>query len=149
MGLYMRAVLGDWYGRPFDDLAAYVEQHSRFRVQTIAGRGWAEFEALDEDGTTVLAADLTLREEAREELEELEEFLDDHEGPATAREAVRAHLRAATAIVGMQVLPSVYDQSVAAANVIIDYLEQRSGVLTQVDTVGWYDGPDLLLRERG
>ncbi len=40
----------------------------------------------------------------------------------------------------MQVLPSVHEQSVAAANAIIDYLEQRPGVLTQVDTIGWYDG---------
>jgi len=38
----------------------------------------------------------------------------------------------------MQILPSVDDASVAAANAIIDYLEQRPGVLTQIDTVGWY-----------
>ncbi len=50
-------------------------------------------------------------------------------------------------MLGMQVLPSDHEQSVAAANVIIDYLEQRPGVLTQVDTIGWYDGPDLILRE--
>jgi hypothetical protein len=36
----------------------------------------------------------------------------------------------------MQVLPSVYDETVAAAKVIVAYLEQRPGVLTQVDTVG-------------
>jgi hypothetical protein len=30
---------------------------------------------------------------------------------------------------------------------MIDYLEQRPGVLVQVDTVGWYAGPELILRE--
>jgi hypothetical protein len=86
-------------------------------------------------------------EAVREELDEQEEFLDDLDGPGAAREAVRAHLQEATAVVGMQVLPSVYDESVAAANVIVAYLEQWPGVLTQVDTVGWYDGRDLVLHE--
>ena len=47
----------------------------------------------------------------------------------------------------MQILMSRYDDSVAAANAIVDYLEQQPGVLTQVDTVGWYDGPELVLQE--
>ena len=68
-------------------------------------------------------------------------------GSAPGREAVRAHLRAASAVVGMQVLMSAYDESVAAANAIIDFLEQRESVLTQIDTVGWYDGPELILKE--
>ena len=42
---------------------------------------------------------------------------------------------------------SAYDESVAAANTIIDFLEQRERVLTQIDTVGWYDGPELVLTE--
>jgi hypothetical protein len=39
---------------------------------------------------------------------------------------------------------SVYDESVAAANVVIAFFEQHAGVLTQVETV-WYDGSDLIL----
>jgi hypothetical protein len=147
MGLYMRAVLRDWHDPPFDDVARYVEEHGPFRLEPIGNRGWAEFEVLDQNATTVLAADLPVGDAAREELDELEEFLDDLDGPESARQAVRAHLQEATAVVGMQVLPSVYDESVAAANVIVGYLEQRPGVLTQVDTVGWYDGPDLVLHE--
>jgi hypothetical protein len=79
---------------------------------------------------------------------ELEEVLDDLEGDEGAREAVRAHLREASAVVGMQVLMSRYDDSVAAANAVVDFLEQRPGVLTQIDTVGWYEGPELILQER-
>jgi hypothetical protein len=147
MGLYMRTVMRDWHDPPFDEVASYVEEHSQFRLQPIGDRGWAEFEALNQNATTVLAADLAVGDEAREELDELEEFLDDLDGSQSAREAVRAHLHDATAVVGMQVLPSVYDDSVAAANIIIAYLEQRPGVLTQIDTVGWYDGPNQILHE--
>jgi hypothetical protein len=56
--------------------------------------GWTEFEALNLRGNTVLAADLWTGASAREEFEELEESLDDLDGTADAREAVRAHLRA-------------------------------------------------------
>ena len=147
MGLYMRAVVREWDDPPFADLVEFVQGSSAFRVKDIDGKGWREFEATDERGVTVLAADLTTGEDVREELEELQESVDDLEGSPGDREAVQGHLRAATAVVGMQVLPSVHEQSVAAANAIIDYLEQRPGVLTQVDTVGWYDGPDLILRE--
>ena len=104
-------------------------------------------DALNEQCETVLAVDLWTGADTREEFQELEEFLDDLDGPAEARGAVRAHLRAASAVVGMQVLMSAYDESMAAANAIIDFLEQRERVLTQVDTVGWYDGPELLLKE--
>ena len=97
----------------------------------------------------MLAADLWTGEAAREELRELEEVFDDLQGAQDAREAVQAHLQDASAVVGMQVLMSRYDDSVAAANAVVDFLEQRPGVLTQVDTVGWYDGPELILQERG
>jgi hypothetical protein len=73
--------------------------------------------------------------------------VDELDGPERAHEAVRAHLREASAVVGMRVLMSAYDESVAAANAIIDFLERRERVLTQIDTVGWYDGPELLLKE--
>ena len=139
MGLYMRAIVRHWHQPPFEELAAFVAARSPFRVEAAAERGWSEFEALDQDGTTVLAVDLTTGADVREELDELEEFVDDAEGLASARDSVRAHLSEATAVLGMQVLPSVHEQSVAAANAIIDYLEQRPGVLTQVDTIGWYD----------
>jgi hypothetical protein len=78
-----------------------------------------------------LAADLTTGPEAREELDELEEFLDDLEGSTSAREAVRTHLRTASAVIGMQILMSAYDDAVAAANTIINFFEQRPGVLTR------------------
>jgi hypothetical protein len=143
----MRAVLADWHELPFEELATFVAETSPFRLQSADGHGWADFEALDQQGNTVLAADLWTGARGREELEELEEFLDDLDGTADAREAVRAHLRAASAVVGMQVLMSTYDESVAAANAIIDFLERRETVLTQIDTVGWYDGPELLLQE--
>ena len=70
----------------------------------------------------MLTADLWTAESAREELAELEELLHDHDGDEDAREAVRLHLHASTAIVGMKVLMSRYDDSVAAANEIIEYL---------------------------
>ena len=145
----MRAVLREWNSPPFDELSAFVTERSGRQVRSVGDRGWGEFEALDVGGDIVLVGDLTTGDDAREELDELEEFMDDLEGPAAARDAVRAHVRAATAVVGMQILPSVYDESVAAANDVIAFLEQRPGVLTQVDTVGWYDGPELLLEEPG
>ncbi len=145
MGIYMRAVLPEWLDPPFEDLAAFVAEHSPFRA-----RGdWRDFELLDERGDVVLPGDLEVGAGAREELDEEAELLDELEGAAAARERVRAHLRDAAAVVGMQILPSVYDEAVAAANAVIDYLEQRPGVLTQVDTVGWYDGDELILREPG
>ena len=139
----MRAVLRDWPEPAFEDAAAFVAEHSPFRLQG----EWSDFEALGASGEAVLAGDLWTGGDAREELDELTDFLDDLDGDDGARARVRDHLRRATAIVGMQILPSVYDESVAAANAIIDYLEQRPGVLTQVDTVGWYDGADLILTE--
>ena len=57
------------------------------------------------------------------------------------------HLSSASAVVGMQILMSAYDESVAVANLVIAFLEQRPGVLTRVDTVGWYEGSDLILEE--
>jgi len=95
----------------------------------------------------VLLADLTVGDEVREELDELEEFLDQHQGSATARATVSAHLASASAVVGLQIVQSRYDESVAAANHLIAFLEKWPGVLTQVDTVGWYDGDRLILQE--
>jgi hypothetical protein len=142
----MRAVVREWNAPPFDEAAVFVADHSPFRLQSPV-RGWSEFEVVDAAGETVLAADVWTGDAAREELAELEEFLDDLTGLDDARDAVRQHLRDASAVVGMQVLMSRYDDSVAAANAVIDYLEQRPGVLTQVDAVGWYDGPELVLHE--
>ena len=143
----MRAVLREWRGTPFEDLIAFVASNSTYRVTDVGGRGWHEFEVCAEDGPAVLAADLTMGDVAREELDELLEFLEDLEGSDDARRAVADHLSSACAVVGMQILMSSYDDSVAAANVVIAFLECNPGVLTQVDTVGWYDGPDLILRE--
>jgi len=147
MSVYMRAVLADWHELPFEELTTFIAETSPFRIQGADGQGWEDFEALDQQGNTALAADLWTGARAREELDELEEFLEDLSGTADAREAVRAHVREASAVVGMQVLMSTYDESVAAANAIIDFLERRETVLTQIDTVGWYDGPELLLQE--
>jgi hypothetical protein len=149
MSLYMRTVLVEWDDPPFADLQAFVERESDYAVRAVDGRGWAEFHAVDAEGTIVLAADLTTGEQTREELDELCEFLAELEGSPAARDAVRTHLRNAVAVVGFQILPSVREQSVEAANAIIGFLEQRPGVLTQVDTVGWYDGEDLILQEPG
>ena len=147
MSIYMRAVLAEWDDPSFDDLTTFVEQRSSLRVKSVADRRWAEFEPLNPDGATLLAGDLTTGSAAREELDGLDEVLDDLAGSSSARDAVRDHLREASAVIGMQILMSAYDDAVAAANTIIDYLEQRPGVLTQVDTVGWYDRPDLILKE--
>ena len=148
MSVFMRAVLRDWHAPPFAEAANFVAERSEFRLRSPAAAGWSEFEAIDSTGETVLAADLWTAGAAREELAELEELLDAHDGDENAREAVRAHLREASAVVGMQVLMSRYEDSVAAANAVIGYLEQHPGVLTQVDTVGWYDGSELVLHER-
>jgi hypothetical protein len=142
----MRAVVQEWSAPPFAEAAAFVARKSPFRLQS-AGEGWSDVEAVDATGETVLAADVWTGDAAQEELAELEEFLDELDGDDEARDAIRQHMRNANAVVGMQVLMSRYDDSVAAANAIIEYLEQRPGVLTQVDTVGWYDGPELVLRE--
>jgi hypothetical protein len=143
----MRAILSEWDNPAFDDLAEFVAERGVFRMEPVAGRGWAEFEAVNAQGTTVLAGDLTTGNDAREELTELEDSLDDLAGTTAARDAVRSRLRNSSAIVGMQILMSAYDDAVAAANTIIDYLERHPNVLTQVDTVGWYDGPELILQE--
>jgi hypothetical protein len=47
----------------------------------------------------------------------------------------------------MEILMSAHDASVAAANTVIEFLEQRERTLTQVDTVGWYDGSKLILTD--
>ena len=147
VSVFMRAVMREWHAPSFDEAASFVADRSPFRLKSLAD-GWSDFEAVDETGEPVLAADLWTAEDAQEELRELEEFLDDHDGDEDARDAVRLHLQASTAIVGMQVLMSRYDDSVAAANALIEYLEQRPGVLSQVDTVGWYSGSELVLQER-
>ena len=103
MGVYMRAVLRAWDEPDFAEPEAFAERGSPYRVRSAGGRGWAEFEAVDESGEPVMAADVT----------------------------------------------TVHEQSVAAANVVVGYLEQRPGVLVQVDTVGWYSGPELILRDPG
>jgi hypothetical protein len=147
VSLFMRAVLREWRDPPFEELIAFVASDGPWRVTDVGGRGWREFEVCAEDGTTVLAADLTTGADVREELAELAEFLEDLEGSDDAHLAVADHLSCAAAVVGMQILMSVYDDSVAAANVVVAFLERKPGVLTQVDTVGWYDGPDLILCE--
>lgn len=146
VSVFMRAVMRDWHAPPFEQAATFVSERSPFRLQS-TGDGWSDFEVLDAAGETVLAADLWTDEAAREEFAELEESLDDLEGDERAREAVRAHLSESSAVVGMQVLMSRYEDSVAAANAVVEFLEQRPGVLTQVDTVGWYDGAELILKE--
>lgn len=149
MGVYMRAVIGSWPDPPFADLASSVGEQGDWLVVSTDGVGWADFEVRDAQGAVVLVADLTVGDEVREELEELVEFLDDHDGSPAARATVESHLASATAVVGMQILPSRHDDSVAAANQVITFLERWPGVLTQVDTVGWYDGDQLILPERG
>ena len=145
MSLYMRAVTSDWPEHEFGELVAFIrEQDEGFAV---SGGDWTDFEIHDARGAAVLAADLTLGDEAREELAELMEFLGDHEGSVAAQEKVKAHLEAASAVVGMHILMSRYDDSVLAANQLIAFLERSPGVLTQVDTVGWYDGDELILQD--
>ena len=146
MSVFMRAVLTKWDSPPLLEAARFVAKRGPFRIQSHRD-DWSDFEVTDAAGAAVLAGDLWIGEAAREELAELEEFLDDLVGSESARETIRGHLQRATAIVGMQVLMARYDESVAAANVLIEFLEQRPGTLTQVDTVGWYDGPDLILTE--
>ena len=109
----------EWHAPPFQEAATFIAQRSPFRLRSAVG-GWSDFEVLDSEGETVLAADLWTGEAAREELRELEEVLDDLQGAQDAREAVRAHLQEASAVVGMQVLMSRYDDSVAAANAVVD-----------------------------
>jgi hypothetical protein len=148
VGLYMRAVITSWPDPSFADLVAFVgKQVEGFAVVSAAGDDWSEFEVQDKHGAAVLAADLSLGDRVREELDELEEFLDEHDGPPAARATVETHLASASAVVGMQILPSRYDDSVAAANQVIAFLERSPGILTQVDTVGWYDGDRLILQE--
>jgi hypothetical protein len=147
MSVFMRAVVRKWTGPEFEALAAFVAGQSSYRVVGIDGRGWEEFEVRQGD-TTVLAGDLWTGERAREELAELAEFLPALDGTDQARAVVQRQLAEADAVVGMQILMSAYDASVAAANAVIAFLEETPGaVLTQVDTVGWYDGPDPLLQE--
>ncbi len=146
MSLYMRAVLTDWADPAITDLADFVAgQEGGFSVVPI--KDWAEFEVRDEHGTTVLAADLELADSAREELDELTEVLEEYDGSDDARQRVETHLANASAVVGLEILMASYDESVAAANLVIGFLERSPGVLTQVDSVGWYDGDDLILRE--
>lgn len=122
---------------------------SRARTRCVRSsiRGGKSSRPLTGGGQTVLAADVWFDLRAREDLDELEESIEDLEGSDAARDRVASHLRDATAVVGLQILMSAYDDAVAAANAIIEFFEQRPGVLTQLDTVGWYDGGELILRE--
>lgn len=123
VGLYMRAVIGTWPDPPFADLVTFVDgQADGFAAVAMAGDGWSEFEVHDQHGTIVLVADLSIGDEVREELDELVEFLDEHDGPPGARATVESHLASASAVVGLQILPSKYDESVAAANQVIAFL---------------------------
>ena len=147
MSVYMRAVLAEWEEPSFADLAAFVSEHSQYALRAMVDPPWKEFEAVDGEGQTVLAGDVWFGLDAREELGELEESIQDLEGSNVARDRVASHLRDATVVVGLQILMSAYDDAVAAANAIIEFFEQRPGVLTQVDTVGWYDRGELILEE--
>ncbi|TDD58782.1 hypothetical protein E1263_17885 [Kribbella antibiotica] len=145
MGLYMRAVITSWPEHEFAALGTFIgEQDEGF---VVSGLDWPDFEIHDARGNAVLVADLTLGDDVREELAEELEALEDLAGSPAARQKVESHLATATAVVGMQILMSRYDDSVAAANQLITFLERTPGVLTQVDTVGWYDGDDLILQE--
>jgi len=153
MSFYMRAVMRAWEDRRFEDLVSWVEAVSDgMRVISPGDRGWLEFEVLDAGDTSVLQGDLSLAggegsDMLAEEREELLDFLDEFEGSGEAVARVREHLQSATAIVGMRVSMTSYEASVAAANLVIAFLEQRPGVLTQVDALGWYDGDELILDE--
>lgn len=147
MSQYMRAFVTSWADLPFEELVAFMHEHSDFEVRAAGGRGWLEFEAVNAEGQTVLSADLSRGDDVREEAEELDELLEDLAGAPAAREQVRAHLATADAVLGLQILASVHEQAVDAANAIFGFLEQRPGVLVQVDGVGWYDGADLILNE--
>jgi hypothetical protein len=95
----------------------------------------------------VLAGDLTAVNDAREELTELEDSLDDL---ASATAGSRHREKPPPQLLGRSRNADLhvgYDDAVAAADTIIDYLEQHPNVLTRVDTVGWYDGPELILQE--
>ena len=143
----MRAVLADWQEPSFDDLAGFVARQGRYSMRALGNQPWSDFEAINRDGQAVLAGDVWLGARAREELDELDEFIADLDGFDDARQRVRAHLRDARAVVGLQILTSAYDDSVAAANAVIEFFEQQTETLTQVDTVGWYDGSTLVLEE--
>jgi hypothetical protein len=148
VGLYTRVVIGTWSEPPFSELATFVgEQDGGLVVASVDGAGWSDFEVHHVHGATLLVADLTVGDDVREELGELAEALDEHDGSPAARATVASHLASATAVVGLQILASRYDESVAAANQVITFFERSPGVLTQVDTVGWYDGDALILQE--
>ena len=147
----MRAVLKSWHDPPIEDLADFAQRKElRWTVVTPSGRGWDDFECVDSAGETILEGDLTLRGSdgrLQEELDDLNDDLERHRGSPEALAVVRAHIATAKAIAGMRILMSRYDDSVDSANGIIRYLEQEPGALVQVDTVGWYQGDELLLRQ--
>ena len=148
VSVFMRAVMASWPDPPFSELVAFVAgREGGFTVVPINGRDWSEFEINDKHGQAVLAADITVGDEAREELAELAEELEDLDGSPAAQATVQSMLETASTVVGLQILMSRYDESVAAANLVIAFLERWPGVLTQVDSVGWYDGDRLILTE--
>lgn len=58
MSVYMRVVLAEWEEPSFADLAAFVSNQSPYGLRAIADSPWEEFEAVDREGQTVLAADV-------------------------------------------------------------------------------------------
>jgi hypothetical protein len=126
----MCAVMREWNEPPFGEAGAFVAAQSPFRLQS-PNQSWSDFEAIDANGESVLAADVWTGDAAREEFAELEESLDELDGDDGARDVVRQHLREADAVVGMQVLMSRYDDSVAAAN--------RASLRTSIPSVGTTD----------
>ncbi|OAI39820.1 hypothetical protein AYO39_02410 [Actinobacteria bacterium SCGC AG-212-D09] len=149
MGLYMRAVVLDWEERSIDDLVAFASENEReLRLFFPRERNWREFEVHDEDGQAILEGDLAMvgqDELASGEVKELTDSLAGLDGASERLDRVRDHLASAHAIVALRILPSGYDAAVDAANVIFWFLEQRPGVLAQIDGVGWYDHDQLIL----
>ena len=145
----MRAVLPAPEERPIEELAAFVAAAGDgLRVASPDGAGWSDFDLLGSDGEPILLCEQWVGDDAREELDELAEEVDDHDGSPEAIARVKEGLSGAGATIGLQIVMSAYDASVAAANLVIDFLEQQPGVLAQVDGVGWYAGGEQLLALR-
>ena len=52
----MRAVFAEWHEPSLDELDAFVQRESHFRITSPEQRGWSEFEVVTDADTTVLAA---------------------------------------------------------------------------------------------
>ena len=156
MGYYMRAFCTAAEVPPLHAVLAWVaEQGVVLQVDLPAGEMTADLPMWDEAELSYKAERQPIecsvaRDEGtpdclfREEIRELEEFLEDA-GDTPVKERVLEHLRQSRYVVANQLLSDVDDEGYRASALILEYFVQHAGGLIQADAEGFYEGDSLIL----